>query len=276
MKASVIIATLNEQENIERLLTSLKNQTEKGFETIIVDNFSKDKTIQIAKQFNCKIVTYGNERSKQRNYGANIAKSNWLIFLDADMQTSPEFIHNCFNFLEKQAKKTIVAIKEKSKGKNFWSKSLALEKNCYQDLSPLTASRIFTKSDFLKLGGYNPKMYAAEDWDITQRFLKKNFKLKLTPFVITHFEMDNNLIEILKKDFYYIKNIANYKGGNFDIFKKQSSLSLRLKLWLKSYMQLIKNPHLTLGFLFYKSIVFILWQTYNLKRNLWTFTKKSF
>ena len=51
MKVSVIIRTKNEEKTLGKLLESFKNQTFKDFETIIVDNESTDKTLDISKKY---------------------------------------------------------------------------------------------------------------------------------------------------------------------------------------------------------------------------------
>lgn len=51
MKVSVIIRTHNEEKTVGKLLDKLKSQTFKNFETILVDNSSKDKTLKIAKKY---------------------------------------------------------------------------------------------------------------------------------------------------------------------------------------------------------------------------------
>ena len=55
-KVSIIIRTKNEEQWIEMCLRKIYEQTYKNFEIIIVDNLSKDKTIDKIKKYNCKIV----------------------------------------------------------------------------------------------------------------------------------------------------------------------------------------------------------------------------
>ena len=82
-KISCIIITFNEEKCLPHLLNSLKKQTYKNFEIIVSDNNSKDKTRQIARSFGCKIVQ-GGLPARARNNGAKHAKSDLLIFFDAD------------------------------------------------------------------------------------------------------------------------------------------------------------------------------------------------
>jgi glycosyltransferase involved in cell wall biosynthesis len=83
---SVIVPTLNEEENIRMFLNSIKDQPSVSFETLIIDGGSKDKTSGIAQQHNAKVVVlpgYGEFIS--RNVGAKIAKGNFLLFTCADI-----------------------------------------------------------------------------------------------------------------------------------------------------------------------------------------------
>ncbi|MBI3485898.1 glycosyltransferase [Candidatus Daviesbacteria bacterium] len=93
---SVIIATKNEEKNIERCLKSIKKQNYIGnIEVIVVDNYSADQTIKIAKKYTRNVFLFGPERSAQRNLGAKKARGEWLLFLDADMEASANLISEC-------------------------------------------------------------------------------------------------------------------------------------------------------------------------------------
>ena len=56
LETSIIIRTKNEERYLEQVLLKLKKQTYKNFEIVIVDDNSTDKTLEIAKKYNCKIV----------------------------------------------------------------------------------------------------------------------------------------------------------------------------------------------------------------------------
>jgi len=88
---SVIILTFNEEANISSSLKSLKDLTEEIF---IVDSFSTDKTLEIAKNYTDKIYQNPwNGWAAQRNWAlANLnISTEWILFLDADEQVTPEF-----------------------------------------------------------------------------------------------------------------------------------------------------------------------------------------
>lgn len=95
---SVIIPTLNEAKYLPHLLEDLSNQTYQDFEVIIVDGKSDDQTIAKAKSFKpklpfLKILTSSKRHvCTQRNLGADNAKADWLIFMDADNRLPSYFL----------------------------------------------------------------------------------------------------------------------------------------------------------------------------------------
>jgi len=87
---SVIILTFNEELNIENCL---KNVAGWANEIIVVDSFSSDKTLAIAKKYTDKIVkhTFVNQ-AEQFNWAlANLKiKNDWILRLDADEYLTEE------------------------------------------------------------------------------------------------------------------------------------------------------------------------------------------
>lgn len=84
MKISVIINTYNASKHLKQVLEAVK-----GFDEIVIcDMESTDNTIEIAKTFNCKIVTFkkGNHNIVEpaRNFAIQQASHPWVLVVDAD------------------------------------------------------------------------------------------------------------------------------------------------------------------------------------------------
>jgi len=72
---SVIISTYNSEKFIESCLQSIRKQTYKNIEIIVVDKGSKDHTISIARKYTDKVfVIPAKGRSEQKNFGAKRLK----------------------------------------------------------------------------------------------------------------------------------------------------------------------------------------------------------
>ena len=87
MCVSIIIPTYNAESYLDKLLNTLKNQTIKDYELIIIDSSSSDKTVEIAKKYtNNVIVIPQNEfdHGGTRTKAVRVAKGDILVFLTQD------------------------------------------------------------------------------------------------------------------------------------------------------------------------------------------------
>jgi len=80
-KLSIAIITKNEEANIKRCLESIKWADE----IIVVDDYSVDKTAEIARSFTSKVILKKMERfGAQRQFALEEATNEWILALDAD------------------------------------------------------------------------------------------------------------------------------------------------------------------------------------------------
>ena len=88
-KLSVAIATFNEEKN---LLECLKSVNGLADEIVIVDGSSTDKTVEIARKFNAKVVVTDNPKifHKNKQKALDLATKEWILQLDADERVSPK------------------------------------------------------------------------------------------------------------------------------------------------------------------------------------------
>ena len=93
-KLSIVIPTFQEERYIGVTLSKLKEaRTSTPFEIVVVDGGSTDGTVQKARRFTNKVYTI-RERgiSKARNFGAQKASGDVVVFLDADVDPPPGFV----------------------------------------------------------------------------------------------------------------------------------------------------------------------------------------
>lgn len=97
----VIILTYNEELNIEDCLKSVYGWVEDIF---IVDSFSTDRTLEIARKYTDKIYQHPFENhAKQFNWALNNLpiKTDWIMRLDADERVTPELKEELMEKLDK-------------------------------------------------------------------------------------------------------------------------------------------------------------------------------
>ena len=84
---SALVLTFNEEDNIERCLASLSFCRE----IVVVDSGSTDKTVDIASRYTDKTLSHPlTGFGPQRNWGIEQAEYDWILWLDADEEISPE------------------------------------------------------------------------------------------------------------------------------------------------------------------------------------------
>lgn len=84
-KFSIIVPVYNVEEYIDDCLKSIKNQTFKDYEVIVVNDGTKDNSMDIVKKYDVEIINQENGGlSAARNAGVKKAKGEYLIFLDSD------------------------------------------------------------------------------------------------------------------------------------------------------------------------------------------------
>ena len=96
---SIILPVYNVEEYITDCINSIKNQTFKNFEIIIVDDETKDKSIEIAESLlettdiDYKIIHRKNGGlAAARNSGIRVAKGEYLVFVDSDDIINPQYL----------------------------------------------------------------------------------------------------------------------------------------------------------------------------------------
>ncbi len=84
-KFSIIVPVYNVEKYIKRCLDSIKMQTFKDYEVIIINDGSTDNSLEIIKDFPYNVITTENKGlSSARNLGVSKAKGDYLLFLDSD------------------------------------------------------------------------------------------------------------------------------------------------------------------------------------------------
>lgn len=177
---SIIIPTLNEDKFLPTILCNLEKQRTKNFEVIVVDGNSSDETKNVVSKFSQTLPinffqVQKRNVSHQRNYGAKSAKGKYLIFLDADSGVSSAFTKNLQNYIER--KKGLVFIPFLIADENNPETKILFDLiNFLIEVSqninkPFSSggSIIIERSFFNLIGGFDEKVFLAEDHDLIQK-----------------------------------------------------------------------------------------------------------
>jgi len=120
MKISLVIRTLNEEDNIGKCLSAVLLQSRLPDEVLVVDNCSNDRTIEIVKEFEDKFTLriFSNpdiNYTSGLNLGAENARYEAVGFLSADCYPEPEWLEQLVAVMEKN-KAAVVMGREEVRG----------------------------------------------------------------------------------------------------------------------------------------------------------------
>ncbi len=253
---SIIIPTRNSEKYLQTLLLSIKKQKYQKSEVIVADNNSTDSTINIARKFQAVVLPIQGVAPRvcqQRNEGAKIAKGEYLLFLDHDMELSPNFFNVLTNTIEKNKKRPdALYIPEKIVAK---SKVLLIARNFEAEFiknTIVSAVRLIKKTAFLKTKGYDISLSSGPaDWDLDIQLKLLKVKFATLRTFLYHHEENLTIWSYIFKKTKYIKGEELYKKkwrGNKDVYEnivvKQYSLRYRI-FWVfvehKKWKTLIKH-----------------------------------
>lgn len=250
---SVVITTKNEQEVIRDLLESIKNQTYKNWEIVLVDNNSTDATCTIAARYTKKVYKKGPERSAQRNYGVEKSGGEIVMILDADQQLALSTLQEVVNEFKKDSDFGALVLPERSFGRGFWTQFKVFEREFYVGEDNIEAARVFKKDLFKKFGGYDLSITGPEDWDLPLRMRKSGVKIGRTKSLILHNEKIFNPWKSARKKFYYASSASVYLKRHPDVALSHGNLLFR-NVFFKKWKKLVTHPYLAIGMLLVRTL----------------------
>lgn len=244
---SIIITTKNSARTLEALLKSIKTQTYKNIETIIVDSvYSTDNTSEIAGKYTNKVFSKGPERSAQRNFGASKSQGKYLLFLDSDMVLTKDIVKSLVKKIEEDGNLGGLVIPEQSFGTGFWVKAKALERKINEGQSYFEAARFFPRKIFLEVGGYDETLTGPEDWELPERITKK-YSLGRIKNYILHNEGKHTLLSLARRKYYYGLSAHKYLQKHHKSPINPRTVYFLRKAFYFNWQEMFKNPILYFG-----------------------------
>jgi len=193
---SIVIPTLNEEENITNLLDSIAHQSYRQFEVLINDSGSKDRTKELVNSYASKLpkltfIEYITQNvSGARNHGASLASYEWIVFFDADVTMESAFLQKMKDHIE-QNNLDMCTVWNRPKPKNFRGSLvfglMNIGISLLQKIKPAANGPciLMKKSLFQSIGGFDETIIFGEDYEIVRRAWKttKHFAVFTTPYL---------------------------------------------------------------------------------------------
>lgn len=190
---SIIVPAYNEERLLGQTLKAIRRSIavleRRGWpaEIVVCDNNSTDRTAEIARQAGATVVFEANNQiARARNTGARVARGEWLLFVDADSEPSPELFEDVVHCIETG---TCLA----------GGSTLHMEAKCAtarrviavwnwvsRTFRYMAGSFIFCQaSAFREVGGFNEALFASEELDLTKRLKRLARRRKMRVVILT-------------------------------------------------------------------------------------------
>jgi len=171
---SVIIPTFNRLNLLKETVESVRRQTFRDFEIIVVDDGSMDGTSEWLKtQSDVRSLSQENRGiATSRNNGAALASGSWLAFVDHDDLWAKDKLAIQVQFVKNNPEVAMVAARHVRLGKRYrdtaqpkWKKGdLFIE--TFSESFIHTSSVMICKDVFNKIGGFSPRYRFADEFDV--------------------------------------------------------------------------------------------------------------
>jgi glycosyltransferase involved in cell wall biosynthesis len=189
------LATYNRAHFIIEALQSIKNQTYKYWECLIIDDGSTDNTFEVVKpvletdsrfQYLKRPDSYKKGLPGSRNYGLDIAKGNYVIFFDDDDIVHPLNLETCISILTVSKNLSYCNFRKESFFKSLNYNSI--DKNVNYNLIetdnnilekvithkiPFASCTVLWKKECFEKERFNENLMYAEEWECYSRILSK-------------------------------------------------------------------------------------------------------
>jgi glycosyltransferase involved in cell wall biosynthesis len=175
---AVVIPCFNQKRFLRRALDSLAGQTRAADEIIVVDDGSTEPLADVTDQYQARLIRQKNRgRSGAKNAGLQAAKSDRVIFLDADDRLLPNALAAGLSCFDRHPEAAFVyggyvVVTRKRRETEF------KPVRCHRDLVMtnwigMIAAVMFDREKLVSCGGFDETLDMCEDWDVFLRLSRK-------------------------------------------------------------------------------------------------------
>lgn len=224
---------------------SIREQSYRNIEIIVVDNHSTDETVAIASALAHTVLTAGPERSAQMNSGAAAASGEYLYRVDSDFVVEPDVIAECVGLCEQGA--DAVAVHNDSDARvGFWAAVRAFEREMYRGDDLIVGARFFRTSAYRVVGGFDEELIAGEDYDIHNRLIAAGYRVARANAGEIHLGEPRSLREIAVKSWIYGKQLTVFVDKNQE--RGVHQLNPVRAAYFKNWRKFLRQPVMGVAF----------------------------
>lgn len=235
---SVLMTAYNREQYIAEAIESVLESSYKNFELIIVDDFSVDRTVEIARKYETldkRVKVYINEKNlgdyTNRNKAASFSKGKYLVYVDSDDKIFQNGLELCINSMTQfpnvkfgtyyrlPAKEIFVENSENAIRNHFFNEP-------YLMIGP--GGTIIERIYFLRIGGFPEKYGPANDMYYNLKAASSS-PILMIPFEFFFYRRHSG--QEIQNPFSYLYN--NYRYNRDAVNELNLYLTNKEKEWLQ-------------------------------------------
>src|SRR6185312_6056544 len=194
MRLSVLIKTYNEGGKIAKCIKSVLDSVrgiEGGVEIIVADSLSTDDTVEIAKNYDVKVVQLRAVEDRGCGTGVQLgfqhSSGRYVYFLDGDMELQPGFLPQALQLIESEPGLAGVSglLRDRTI-RNWFERQRNIHRPTTQEqLARLPGGGLYRRSAIENAGGYagNRNLQAYEEAELGFRLHNQGWRLVRIPVV---------------------------------------------------------------------------------------------
>jgi glycosyltransferase involved in cell wall biosynthesis len=216
---SAVITVRNEEPHLAQLLDSLLVQ-EAPFEVVLVDAASRDRTLEIARDYErrhpelLRVIERTGSRGVGRNTGVEAAHGEYVAFIDGDCFADSQWAATLRSSL---AASPVVAGRTVTVGKPNYGQLERVElfEKGY-DVTYPSCNLAYRRELFLRLGGFDPRFVTAEDIDLNLRAVALGAEIRYERSAVVYHHVRTTFVRFLYQAFWngYGRKQLTEKQGN--------------------------------------------------------------
>ncbi|EKO3611305.1 glycosyltransferase family 2 protein [Vibrio metschnikovii] len=189
---TVVIPNYNNARYLRSSINSVKSQTYKNIEILVIDDCSTDESLDVLKELSLctpNLLFYSNDENRgvsyTRNRGIEMSKGEFITTLDPDdlyyenkiecevkamqLMQGKAIIFSGFNSVNDNLDNILF----KTKLTKFTACNGSIFKKILYMSIPIPRDMLFTKQQFLSVNGFDENLNLYEDWDFKLKLAKK-------------------------------------------------------------------------------------------------------
>lgn len=274
---SVIVASYNHANYLDRRMQSLLNQSYSNLEILVIDDCSPDNSVEVLRNYagdpRVKLITRQENGGwvAVSNQGVELANGEYVLFANCDDFCEPNMIERLVEGIEQTddvgisfCKSILVNEKDLIIGEDFAARETAFKSRCKTNtiLSPVEMSRfllhscvipnlsaaLIKRDCFRKIGGFSLLYKANSDWDLFFR-VARAYRFAFVSEPLNYFRQHESTIRSLLKarityEEFFRLLLGEINRSNFLTFTERCRFRMRvMSLWCH---HMVSQPFLAL------------------------------